>query len=66
MGCHVLLLPNPRIEPMSPVFLALAGGFLTTKPTGYYILHGIMEVAVNTENLYLRSETLHAQFEFGS
>ena len=31
VGCHILILPNPRIEPM---FLGLAGGFLTTEPPG--------------------------------
>ena len=27
-------LPNPKIKPTSPVFLALAGGFFTTVPPG--------------------------------
>ena len=27
-------LPNPRIQPMSPVSPALAGGFFTTEPPG--------------------------------
>ena len=27
-------LPNPGIEPMSPVFPALTGGFFTTAPSG--------------------------------
>ena len=37
VGCHFLLqgnLPNPGIEPMSPVSPALAGGFITTEPPG--------------------------------
>ena len=41
-------LPDSRIKPTFP---ARADRFFTTKPTGCYILHGIMEVAVNTENL---------------
>ena len=37
MGCHFLLqgnLPDPGIEPMSPLSPALAGRFLTTEPSG--------------------------------
>ena len=37
MGCHFLLqgnLPDPGIEPMSPLSPALAGRFFTTGPSG--------------------------------
>ena len=37
VGCHFLLqgnLPNPGIEPMSPVSPALAGGFFTPGSPG--------------------------------
>ena len=37
VGCHAFLrgnLPNPGIEPVSPVAPALAGGFFTSEPPG--------------------------------
>ena len=41
VGCHFLLqgnLPDPGIEPVSPVSPSLAGGFFTTEPPGKSIL----------------------------
>ena len=40
LGSHFLLPPDPRIELVSPVSSALAGGFFTSEPPGNSLFNG--------------------------
>ena len=50
MGCHFLLqgnLPDPGIEPVSPVSPALAGGFSTAEPPGKFMVALVLKKQKN-------------------
>ena len=60
-GCHFFLqgnLPDPGIEPVSPVSLALAGGFFTTEPPGKPLSIGAVTMKNSIETLQKKLKKL--------
>ena len=53
-------LPNPRIEPMSPSFPVLTGGFFTTEPQGasWVVVHEVKKQSDITKQLEQFNMTL--------